>query len=319
VASKTRVSVLIPCHSLNYLDDAIKSIAAQSMPLSEFEVILVADRVNISDAEAILRNSVSNYRIYESDKPGIVNALNLGLSKSNSRYVARMDEDDLMEPNRLTEQCRFLDLNSDCVAVGGQLKLINEEGQTFGVSRFPKKIVHKKDLLLRSPIAHPAAMFRRDKVFGLGGYREGLPEDWDLWARLWQHGGIANLDSYVLRYRIHENQLSRSKMYKHSTSRLTIGTSHYAREWGLCDHPAQYRETDDWLAETGRALSKETPEYGLFTRDVKRESEMILILSEGMSFINIIKLIRSEITHPQSLLSYLFRIAVNRYFFWKSL
>lgn len=319
VASKIRVSVLIPCHSLKYLDDAIRSIAAQSMPSSDFEVILIADRIKTIDVGALLKTSISNYRVYESGKPGIVNALNLGLSKSKSSYVARMDEDDIMEPNRLTQQCDYLDINSDCVAVGGQLKLINEQGESIGVSRFSEKVAHQNELLRRSPIAHPAAMFRRDKVNEIGGYRENLPEDWDLWTRLWQQGKIANLADYVLRYRIHENQLSRSAMYKHSTSRLIIGTSFYARENGLCDYPIDYRDISDWLAETGRALNEVTDEYEKFSSEVERESKMILSINSRRELRNILNLIKTILNNPTSFFRYIHRVFVNRYHYWRTL
>ena len=288
------------------------------MPANDFEVILVADRIKTKDAEILLKNLITNYKIYESDKPGIVNALNLGLAKAHSGYVARMDEDDLMEPNRLIQQCSFLDLNSECVVVGGQLKLINENGEIFGVSRFQDKVVRRVDLLRRSPIAHPAAMFRREKVIGIGGYRENLPEDWDLWARLSQQGGIANLSSYVLRYRVHENQLSRSNMYKHTTSRLVIGTSLYARENGLLDSPSEYIRIDDWLAKTRKELSKITVAYEKFVHDVERETEMIKILNKGRSLQNIFKLIRIVIDRPQVFFDYTFRVFKNRYHYWKS-
>ena len=288
------------------------------MPANDFEVILVADRIKTKDAEILLKNLITNYKIYESDKPGIVNALNLGLAKAHSGYVARMDEDDLMEPNRLIQQCSFLDLNSECVVVGGQLKLINENGEIFGVSRFQDKVVRRVDLLRRSPIAHPAAMFRREKVIAIGGYRENLPEDWDLWARLSQQGGIANLSSYVLRYRVHENQLSRSNMYKHTTSRLVIGTSLYARENGLLDSPSEYIRIDDWLAKTRKELSKITVAYEKFVHDVERETEMIKILNKGRSLQNIFKLIRIVIDRPQVFFDYTFRVFKNRYHYWKS-
>ena len=319
MSSTIRVSVLIPCHSLTYLEKSIQSIAAQSMPANEFEVILVADRIKRKDVEIFLKSSILNYQIYESNKPGIVNALNLGLAKSKSIYVARMDEDDLMEPNRLTQQCSFLDLNPECIVVGGQLKLINENGEIFGVSRFQNKVVRRVDLLRRSPIAHPAAMFRREMVLNIGGYRENLPEDWDLWVRLSQQGGIANLSSYVLRYRIHDNQLSRSKMYKHATSRLMIGTSLYARENGLLDSPTEVIGINGWSAETGKALSEVSGEYQRFVCDVRRETEMNMILNKGISLNNIFKLIRTVIYKPQLLFEYILRVFKNRYHYWKSL
>jgi glycosyltransferase involved in cell wall biosynthesis len=289
------------------------------MPSSEFEVILVADRIKISEAEVLLKYSISNYRVYESHKPGIVNALNLGLSKSKAIYVARMDEDDLMEPNRLAQQSAYLDINPDCVAVGGQLKLINQKGAPIGVSRFSHKVVHKKDLLRRSPIAHPAAMFRRETVINVGGYRENLPEDWDLWTRLWQEGSIENLRDYVLRYRIHENQLSRTTMYKHSTSRLIIGTSLYARENGIRDYPIEYTDIDNWLIQNGRALSELTDEYKRFASDVKREAKVISSLSSRRGLKNILRLIGTVFNNPQYFFQYIVKVVLNRYHYWKIL
>jgi glycosyltransferase involved in cell wall biosynthesis len=289
------------------------------MPSSEFEVILIADRIKISDAEALLKASITNYRVYDSDKPGIVNALNLGLSKSKAIYVARMDEDDFMEPNRLTQQSSYLDINSDCVAVGGQLKLINEKGETIGVSRFSDNVVHKNELLRRSPIAHPAAMFRRENVINVGGYRENLPEDWDLWTRLWQQGSIENLRDYVLRYRIHENQLSRTTMYKHSTSRLIIGTSLYARENGIRDYPIEYTDIDNWLIQSESALSELTNEYKSFASDVKKESKVILSLSSRRGLKNILKLISTIFHNPQYFFQYIVKVVLNRYYYWKIL
>lgn len=289
------------------------------MPADEFEVILVTDRIEIRAAESLLKNSISKYQIHESHRPGIVNALNVGLAKSNAGYVARMDEDDLMEPNRLAQQCSFLDQNAKCVVVGGQLKLINENGEIFGVSRFQNKVVRRVDLLRRPPIAHPAAMFRRETVINIGGYRENLPEDWDLWARLSQQGEIANLSNYVLRYRIHENQLSRSNMYKHATSRLMIGTSLYARENGLLDSPKEHIQIDNWLAETGKALSDVNAEYRKFVHELKRETEMHTILNNGRSLKNIFKLIKTVIYKPQLFFEYAFKIFKNRFHYWKSL
>jgi len=287
------------------------------MPSNDFEVILVADRIKTSLAAELLEKSISNYQICESDKPGIVNALNLGLSKSNSSYVARMDEDDLMEPNRLVQQSAYLDNNLDCIVVGGQLKLINEKGESIGVSRFSNRVISRSQLLRRSPIAHPAAMFRREKVLDVGGYREYLPEDWDLWARLWQQGRIANLRDYVLRYRIHENQLSRTAIYRHSTSRLIVGTSLYARESGFRDHPNNHEDMDGWLTETKGTLTANNIEYRKFSSNVEKESQFMLKIESSKGSKKIFTSFKSLFSSPTLLFEYVYRVASNRYYFWK--
>jgi hypothetical protein len=60
-------------------------------------------------------------------------------------------------------------------------------------------------------------MMRRKNVLHLGGYRDiaGLcAQDYDLWLRLAEHGEIANLAEPLLRYRVHEKQISVSKIKK---------------------------------------------------------------------------------------------------------
>jgi glycosyltransferase involved in cell wall biosynthesis len=249
------ISVLIPCHSIHYLPNSIQSISQQTLPATEFEVLLVADRIDLVAAENILAGSVLNFRIIESKQPGIVNALNLGLANINSEFVARMDEDDLMMPDRLELQYQYMQKNSKALVVGGQLKLIDVEGKVIGFADYRRSISKSSvHMFERSPIAHPAAMFRREAVEHIGGYRNFLPEDWDLWVRLSELGPIANLKETVLCYRVHPNQLSREKMYALQIGRQFVSTSFFARESGLRDAPTTNDDKSAWLEETQRQL-----------------------------------------------------------------
>jgi hypothetical protein len=137
-----------------------------------------------------------------------------------------MDEDDLMYPSRLQVQLKYLESALDCVAVGGQLELIDENGSRIGESRFHRRVgTSYKELFLSSPVAHPAAMIRRSAISEIGGYRAFLAEDWDLWVRLRETGKVHNLPQNVIKYRVHSNQLSRQKMYAQSRARLIVGVS----------------------------------------------------------------------------------------------
>ncbi len=269
--SDYRISVLIPCHSTKFLSESIASIREQTLSKNDFEIVIVADRVDPAEVVDILVGSDLSYRIISSESPGIVAALNTGLQSISSEYVARMDEDDLMYPSRLQVQLKYLDGALDCVAVGGQLELIDENGSRIGESRFRRRIsTSYKELLFSSPVAHPAALIRRSAISEIGGYRSFLAEDWDLWVRLRETGEVHNLSQKVIKYRVHSNQLSRQKMYAQSRARLIVGVSYFARQAKLADGPRNISEVEAWLAESIEYLRNNRVRFRMFFRWAKR-------------------------------------------------
>ena len=266
-----RISVLLPCHTTNFLSECIKSIQEQTLSKSDFEVVVVADRVNQATVAYILEGSHLHFRIIPSDRPGIVPALNTGLENIFSEYVARMDGDDLMFPDRLQSQMEYLDKTSICDVVGGQLELIDEQGYRIGENKFRNKIgTSTKELLSSSPVAHPASMIRRGAISRVGGYRDFLAEDWDLWVRLRNNGELHNLSQKVIKYRIHNNQHSRHEMFAQSYARLIVGVSYFARKENYVDGPKGALEMEVWLADSIMYLRKNSIKFRLFIRWANR-------------------------------------------------
>ena len=289
MATEYRISVLIPCHSTNFLSDCIDSIQQQTLSKNDFEVVIIADRVEQTDVEDILDNRGLNFRIISSNAPGIVTALNTGLNNISSEYIARMDEDDLMCPDRLRAQLEYLEINSDCVAIGGQLELIDGQGSRIGESNFHRKVGKSyKELFSNSPLAHPAAMIRKSAINQIGGYRGFLAEDWDLWVRLREIGEVHNLSQIVIKYRIHENQLSRQKMYAQSRARLIVGVSYFARQMHFSDEPEISSELEIWLTASTLNLRNSSLKFRFFLRwsnrlDLYQESLNSLIATRKIS------------------------------------
>ncbi len=272
VAKNFAISILMPCHSLRYLAASIESIDTQTLSKKDFEIVLVADRIDIIGAQTILDNSKLNYRILESTKPGIVPALNLGLSKVTSKYIARMDDDDLMLPNRLENQLNYLDTHPDYVLLGGQIELIDESNNHIGYSKYKKVVRCQTESILKSnPLAHPAAMFVRERVVEIGGYRSFLPEDWDLWIRLCEIGNVGNLDEVLIKYRVHSSQLSRSKTYQLESARSYLTASYFSRRLGIPDRPANNQSSESWLVETSKYLRKESKAFAKLEREFKKD------------------------------------------------
>ena len=307
------VTVLIPCHSLNYLSKSLASIYQQTFHSESFEVLLIADRINVEEARRILNNSGLNYRIIVSEEPGIVPALNLGLSNITSEFVARMDEDDLMFPERLELQYLYLLKHKNILAVGGQLQLIDASDTIIGYSKYRKVIGQKiSHLFETSPVAHPAVMFRRSAIEKIGGYRDFLPEDWDLWVRMSEHGLIQNLKRTVLGYRIHSAQLSREKMYAQKIGRQFVAASYYARNLGIRDSPDMGEDKSVWLQKTQNQLRESSEDFRRFERKYKRNEIIVNAMQNKGKFKRFLSIIQLFLKYPIETIFFLASKAKSR-------
>jgi len=123
---------------------------------------------------------------------GLVAALNAGLAECRGRYVARMDADDEMLPDRLARQVEYLMEHPELAGVGCRVRVEPENKMTAGARRYldwsnslvtPAEI--RREIFVESPLVHPSVTLRRGVLETAGGWRtfDG-PEDYDLWLRL---------------------------------------------------------------------------------------------------------------------------------------
>ena len=136
------ISVLIPYYNtkIEYFKDCINSILNQTFK-NNIEVIIINDgssktnSIQIKEYINSLKKNNTIFKIFELDKNyGIAHALNYGLNKCTYNLVARMDSDDIMKVDRLDKQYEFMNLNSECVLLGGQIEIMRESDH---------KIIHK--------------------------------------------------------------------------------------------------------------------------------------------------------------------------------
>lgn len=234
--SDTSLSILLPVHSTRYLSQSLKSIYQSRGLCNAWELIVILDRVPRREFENAnpARNGDIHIHVVDSESPGIVSALNLGLKICKGKYIARIDEDDLVYPNRFMAQLKYLETHPGTVAVGGSLTLIDQNGIQIGTKAYPIKDASiRKRMYDRSPMAHPGAMILASAMREVDRYRMGVPEDWDLWLRLSRTGKIHNLHRPVIAYRQHPNQLSKTSLYKSTKARKLIFISEFKTEQEL--------------------------------------------------------------------------------------
>jgi len=206
------LSVLMPVYNTRpYLREAITSVLGQSF--GDFELIVVDDGSTDGSREIAeeLTRDESRLRVFERSRLGVARVLNEGLQLCRSPLIARMDSDDIALPRRFELQLAYLGERSDCVLVGGQADMIDEEGDPFGWINTP---LDHDDIVAglergEGAIVHPTAMYRAAAVRDAGGYRaDRLAEDVDLFLRLSSQGRVANLPHQLLRYRKRESSVT---------------------------------------------------------------------------------------------------------------
>lgn len=210
------VSVLMPVRNgADYLRPAIESILAQTWTDFEF---LILDDGSTDGTAAILADYQSRddrIRCLSHTARGVTPALNELARQARGELLARMDADDISEPQRLSKQVAALQQHPDCIVIGCQILFIDQEGAVLTQSHYPmppSEIEHQ----LRTGVTalpHPGTMIRREALARVGGYDESFEaaQDLDLWLRLMEFGELRNLPEVLLQYRIHPKAISAAR------------------------------------------------------------------------------------------------------------
>lgn len=198
-----KVTVLLPVYNgEKYLKEAIESILNQTF--DDFEFIIINDGSTDDTKKIIESYNDKRIRVVNQKNKGLSLSLNIGISMSQGEYIARMDADDISEKDRLMEQVSFMDQNPEIGICGSSVILINELGDHIGYMIHPFKHNDiKAQMLFNCPLAHPTVIFRKSFLAKSGlRYNEVKSEDYDLWVRAVDLTKIANINNYLVKYRI---------------------------------------------------------------------------------------------------------------------
>jgi len=211
------VSIVIPVHNgEKYIKESIDSCLKQTY--KNIEIIVVDDKSEDNTLN-ILKDYGNRITTVPVEKQnGLGNVINIGIRKSKGKYIARMDADDIMYPTRIEKQVEYLESHPNCVAVGGQIDIIDENGNVTGHREYAVEDEDiRKNLFLFQPFAHPAVTLRRSTLEEIGLYPENMwkVEDVKLFLILSTKGEFHNLEDTVLKYRMTFKTESQAKMLDH--------------------------------------------------------------------------------------------------------
>jgi glycosyltransferase involved in cell wall biosynthesis len=203
------VSVMLPVYLQNkFLKPAVESILNQTM--SNFELFIVANNCSDDLWESLKEFKDPRIKLYRTPIGQITYNLNLAAHHSNAKFLARMDADDIAEPNRLEAQLKYFEKNPNLDVLGCSFLVINENGEVLSETtaiQSNKNI--RKSLAFRNPFCHPTMMIKKSTFFRSNGYLGGFySEDFSLWLRMSRDNKIVfeNTKEMLLKYRIHTEQ-----------------------------------------------------------------------------------------------------------------
>ena len=260
--SEPRVSVLMPVYNAaQTLDEALESVLAQSF--SDLEVVAVDDGSQDDSAEVLRAWARRDQRVRPvfAEHAGVVEAPNRGLSFCRGAFVARMDADDRMHPERLQKQVEQFEADPSLSAVSCLVETFAADGVGEGMRIYEtwlnSLVAHRdivREIFVESPIANPTSMLRRDEFVQMGGYHErGWPEDYDLWLRYFMAGKrFSKVPEVLFYWREHGGRVT------HTQSRYSVENFLRAKAHYLVEGPLQGRDgLLVWGAgKTGRRLAK---------------------------------------------------------------
>lgn len=199
-----RVSVTIGIPFLNarrHLADAVRSVFAQTH--DDWELLLIDDGSTDGSIEVVRHLDDPRVRVFsDGSHRGLCARLNQIASLARGAYLARMDADDLMHPERIERQLEFLRANPAVDLVDTATFTVDDDLTPLGI-RGDRPLDARPSVVLRNGLlVHPTVMGRAE-WFRRNPYDAAYvrAEDRELWSRTCATTRFARLCEPLFFYR----------------------------------------------------------------------------------------------------------------------
>lgn len=234
------VDVLLPARdAAATLAEALASVRAQTF--ADFRCLVLDDGSRDDTTEIAAAADDPRVEVHRFPRRGIVATLNEGVARLRAPFVARIDADDRMHPERLARQVDHLVGHRDVDVVSSRVDF-------FGDALSPEMTAYRDwlnslrtheeivaDVFVEAPLAHPSVTMRTESLTAIGGYRDvPFPEDYDLWLRAWRAGWtFAKLPETLTEIRDHPRRLTRTDRRYRPRAFFACKAEHLTSAWGL--------------------------------------------------------------------------------------
>jgi glycosyltransferase involved in cell wall biosynthesis len=204
------ISAILPVYNgAQYIDQALPKILENLNSSDELVIINNGSTDNSIKMLSRWSNLDSRINLLNLKSPGLVSALNIGITESKNNWIARFDIDDVYSPKRIKLQRNAI--NEESVAIFSDYEFISNRNKGIGI--VPSAIsapAVSVSLISSQRTAHPSVMFSKIAFESIGGYQEiDFPaEDLSLWLKLSRVGELSSIPQKLLQYRLNFGSVS---------------------------------------------------------------------------------------------------------------
>ena len=246
-AGSELVSIIIAAYNCEgFIAAALESCLRQTHPKVEIVVVNDGSKDGTGD---ILRSYGGRIKLIEQKNGGLANARNTGVREAGGDFIAWMDADDLVHPEKVATQVAAFRANPSLVLVSSDFSAFRSEAEgdyeashirsyyeayrrlggqeAIYPTRTPIDHTAVANAVLSGQVANellygnfvhpPTVMTTRASMLRAGTFDESLrySSDYDLILRLARLGPFGFIDTPLLRYRRTPQQMSGSTSYGH--------------------------------------------------------------------------------------------------------
>lgn len=189
-----------------FIFNSIKSVLEQTY--KNFEFLIIDDGSTDKTVEIAESAKDDRIKIYKRNNEGLINQLNYGLNLAKGEFIARMDADDIISPEKLEIQIKFLLDNKNIHLVGTNFYFIDEKNEILMEKKLPEQ---HKDIEFMMPfidsVLHSTILTYKKVLVDSGGYNKEYicAEDDELFLRLLSLGyKMYNIQKPLYKYRLVE-------------------------------------------------------------------------------------------------------------------
>lgn len=166
------VSVIIPAYNGDrFLAETIESVLQQTYPHWE---LIVVDDGSTDQTQQIVQGYCDRYpaqiRYYYQQNQGVARARTQGIKLAQGEYIALLDQDDLLLPEKLSLQVACFETDPAIGMVHSGWRLINAQGEPLGVVEPWQEapVLDAVNWIRRMPAFFSAMLFRREWLLRVG-------------------------------------------------------------------------------------------------------------------------------------------------------
>ena len=149
------------------LKQAVESILNQTY--NNFELIIIDDCSNEENIKLIESYKDDRIILIKNKKNlGLAASLNKGIELATTKYIIRMDTDDIAKEDRIEKQVKFAENNPQYSIIGGRANFFDDKGIYYTTTKYGE--IYKNDLIEGTPFIHPTMLINKEHIQKIGGY-----------------------------------------------------------------------------------------------------------------------------------------------------